>query len=250
MELDGKQVLITGAGSLGGIGADAAALFAEEGAEVLVSGRQAERGEQVVDGILRAGGKARFLLADLANLDDVARLADAAGDIDVLVNNAAGYRLESSLKLTPEDFAMMYDTNVRAPFFLVQKVAPRMLARRSGSIVNVSTMSASIGQQGGMSLYGSSKSSLESLTRYWAAEFAADNVRVNAVALGPTSSDNVTATMNSLGPGVVQNLLSSIPLGRWASTREVSRILLFLASERSSFITGSVLAADGGRTAV
>lgn len=132
-ELEGKTVLITGSGSLGGIGADAALLFAQHGAEVLVSGRHTERGQRVVETILQAGGTARFLLADLANLDDVARLADEAGDVDVLVNNAAGYKLESSLKLTAEDFSLMYDTIVRAAFFLVQKLAPRMVARRSGS---------------------------------------------------------------------------------------------------------------------
>jgi NAD(P)-dependent dehydrogenase (short-subunit alcohol dehydrogenase family) len=109
-ELEGKTVLITGSGSLGGIGADAALLFAQQGAEVLVSGRHTERGQRVVETILQAGGAARFLLADLANLDDVARLADEAGDVDVLVNNAAGYKLESSLKLTAEDFSLMYDT--------------------------------------------------------------------------------------------------------------------------------------------
>ena len=136
----------------------------------------------MVETILQAGGTARFLLADLANLDDVARLADEAGEVDVLVNNAAGYKLESSLKLTAEDFSLMYDTIVRAAFFLVQKLAPRMVARRSGSIVNVSSTAALVALPGGMSLYGSAKAAMDSLTRYWAAEFAGGNVRVNAVA--------------------------------------------------------------------
>jgi NAD(P)-dependent dehydrogenase (short-subunit alcohol dehydrogenase family) len=249
-ELEGKTVLITGSGSLGGIGADTALLFAQHGAEVLVSGRHTERGQRVVETILQAGGTARFLLADLANLDDVARLADEAGDVDVLVNNAAGYKLESSLKLTAEDFSLMYDTIVRAAFFLVQKLAPRMVARRSGSIVNVSSTAASVALPGGMSLYGSAKAAMDSLTRYWAAEFAEGNVRVNAVAVGPTSTDNVTAAMKSLGPGVIEGMAASIPLGRWASPREISQIILFLASERSSFATGGVFAADGGKVAV
>jgi len=203
-----------------------------------------------VDTILRAGGTARFLLADLANLDDVSRLADEAGEVDVLVNNAAGYKLESSLRLTAEDFSLMYDTIVRAAFFLVQKVAPRMVARGSGSIVNVSSTAASVALPGGMSLYGSAKAAMDSLTRYWAAEFAESNVRVNAVAVGPTSTDNVTAAMKSLGPGVIEGMAASIPLGRWASPREISQIILFLASERSSFATGGVFAADGGKVAI
>jgi NAD(P)-dependent dehydrogenase (short-subunit alcohol dehydrogenase family) len=249
-EFEGKTVLITGSGSLGGIGADAAQLFAEEGAEVLVSGRNTERGQDVVETILKAGGTARFLLADLADLDDVARLADEAGEVDVLVNNAAGYNLGTSQELTPEDFSLMYDTIVRAPYFLVQKLAPRMRARRSGSIVNVSSTAASVALPGGLSLYGSSKAALDSLTRYWAAEFAESNVRVNSVAVGPTSTDNVTATMSALGPGVLEGMAASIPLGRWATPREISQMILFLGSERSSFSTGGVFAADGGKVAV
>jgi NAD(P)-dependent dehydrogenase (short-subunit alcohol dehydrogenase family) len=225
-ELEGKTVLITGSGSLGGIGADTALLFAQQGAEVLVSGRHTERGQRVVETILQAGGTARFLLADLAN------------------------KLESSLRLTAEDFSLMYDTIVRAAFFLVQKLAPRMAARRLGSIVNVSSTAASVALPGGMSLYGSAKAALDSLTRYWAAEFAESNVRVNAVAVGPTSTDNVTAAMKSLGSGVIEGMAASIPLGRWASPREISQIILFLASERSSFATGGVFAADGGKVAV
>src|SRR5882762_10041967 len=111
-ELEGRTVLITGSGSLGGIGADCALLFAQEGAEVLVSGRHSERGQRVVETILKEGGTARFLYANLSDLDDVARLADEAGEVDVLVNNAAGYNLGSSLKLTAEDFSLMYDTIV------------------------------------------------------------------------------------------------------------------------------------------
>jgi NAD(P)-dependent dehydrogenase (short-subunit alcohol dehydrogenase family) len=249
-ELEGKTALITGSGSLGGIGADTALLFAEEGAEVVVSGRHAERGQRVVDTILQAGGKARFLLADLANLDDVAALAEKAGEVDILVNNAAGYSLGPVLKLTAEDFSLMYDTIVRAPFFLVQKLAPGMVARRSGSIVNVSSTAATVALPAGASLYGSAKAALESLTRYWAAELAESNVRANAVAVGPTSTDNVLATMKSLGPGVIDGMAASIPLGRWASPREISQVILFLASERSSFATGGVFAADGGKVAV
>ena len=166
------------------------------------------------------------------------------------MNNAAGYKLESSLKLTAEDFSLMYDTIVRAAFFLVQKLAPRMVARRWGSIVNVSSTAASVALPGGMSLYGSAKAAMDSLTRYWAAEFAESNVRVNAVAVGPTSTDNVTAAMKSLGHGVIEGMAASIPLGRWASPREISQIILFLASERSSFATGGVFAADGGKVAI
>jgi len=249
-ELEGKKVLITGAGSLGGLGAVTAQLFAQEGAEVLVAGRHTARGQEVVDTIVADGGTARFLLADLRDLDDVAQLADEAGEVDVLVNNAAGYNVESTLKLTADDYSLMFESIVRAPFFLVQKLAPGMLARRSGSIVNVSSTAASVALPGGVSLYGAAKAALDSLTRYWAAEFAESNVRVNSVAVGPTSTDNITKTFSAMGPGVLEAMAASIPLGRWAEPSEIAQVLLFLASERSSFATGGVFPADGGKVAV
>jgi NAD(P)-dependent dehydrogenase (short-subunit alcohol dehydrogenase family) len=101
-----------------------------------------------------------------------------------------------------------------------------------------------------MSLYGSCKAALESLTRYWAADFAEHNVRANAVAVGPTTSENVVTTMSTLGPGMLDAMAASIPMGRWATPREISQVILFLASERSSFATGGVFANDGGKVAV
>jgi NAD(P)-dependent dehydrogenase (short-subunit alcohol dehydrogenase family) len=249
-ELEGKTALITGSGALGGIGGDTAALFAQEGAEVVITGRNLERGQQVVESIHKEGGRARFVLADLADLDDVARLADETGEVDILINNAASYNLGSSLQLTVEDFNLMYDSIVRAPYFLVQKIAAGMVERGSGSIVNVSSTAASVALPGGMSLYGSAKAALDSLTRYWAAEFVTSKVRVNSVAVGPTGTENVTAAMTALGPGVMEGLAASIPMNRWAAPREISEVILFLASDRASFATGGVFSVDGGKVAV
>jgi NAD(P)-dependent dehydrogenase (short-subunit alcohol dehydrogenase family) len=240
MELEGKTVLITGAGAFGGIGADTAALLASEGARVIISGRNQERGEKVAESIVKAGGNASFALADLSNLDDVSRLADEVGDVDVLVNNAAAYTLAGTLELTPDDFDEMFATNVKAPFFLIQHLAPAMRSRGSGSIINISTFAVKLALAG-MSLYASTKGAMETLTRYWAVEFAGTGVRANAVAPGTISSENVSAVM---GDGF-ETLRRAQPAKRIGKPREISEAVLFLASDRSSYVNGTVIPVDG-----
>jgi len=245
MELENKTALITGAGANGGIGAETARLFAREGAEVIVSGRDVARGEAVASAITSTGGRARFILADLSNLVAVRRLADEAGDVDILVNNAASFAFAPTAEQDAESFDESFAINVRAPYFLTAALASRMAAKGMGSIVNVTTMVAHIGMPG-LSLYSATKGALDSLTRTWAAEFAPGGVRVNAVAPGPTRSEKVAGTMGE----AAEELGRSTPLARMASTNEIAQTVLFLASDRASYITGATLAADGGRTAV
>jgi len=133
MQLQNKTALITGAGAKGGIGAAIASLFAREGAHVVVSGRDAQRGEQAVAEITSAGGNARFVLADLSDLGDVARLAQEAGDVDVLVNNAAVFPFGPTVEQDATSYDEVFATNVRAPYFLTAALAPKMLAKGSGS---------------------------------------------------------------------------------------------------------------------
>ncbi|HEX3873437.1 MAG TPA: SDR family oxidoreductase [Solirubrobacteraceae bacterium] len=245
MELENKTALITGAGATGGIGAATARLFAREGATVVISGRDADRGARVVAEIDAAGHTARFVLADLTDLVAVRRLADDAGDVDILVNNAAAFAVGPTVDQDSASFDESFDANVRGPYFLTAALAPRMFAKGAGSIVNVSTMAARIGLPG-MSVYGATKSALESLTRTWAAEFAPAGVRVNAVAPGPTRSDKVVGLMGD----AAEQLGRTTPLARMASTSEIAQVILFLASDRSSYVTGATLRADGGRTAI
>lgn len=154
---------------------------------VLVSGRDAQRGEAVVSAIRANGGEADFLQADLrdgASARDLARRAvDIAGHVDILVNNAGIYPFGPTAETSEEAFDAVYATNVKAPFVLVGELAPRMAARGKGAIVNVSTMVADFGQSG-MALYGSSKAAINLLTKAWAAEFGPRGVRVNAVSPG------------------------------------------------------------------
>ena len=147
-------------------------------------------------------------------------------------------------KTTEEEFDRVYSLNVKAPYFLVAELAPLMAKRGKGAIVNVSTMVADYGVSG-MSLYGSSKAAINLLTKSWAAEYGPSGVRVNAVSPGPTR----TAGTEAMGEGLEQ-LAAQAPAGRPATADEIAEAIVFLATDRSSFIYGAKLAVDGGRTAI
>ena len=243
MELNDLRVLVTGATA--GIGRETAKLFARRGATVVVTGRNDERGEQTVAAIVAEGGQAEFLPADMNDPQSVRRLADQVGKIDVLVNNAAVFSFVPTLEQDIDSFDMMFAVNVRGPFFLTAALLPKMIARGSGAIVNVSTAAASAGLAEAP-VYGATKAALESLTRSWAAAFGANGIRVNSVAPGPTRTDSA---IDTLGDGVEQ-MGSQTPLGRTADPMEIAEAIVFLASPRASYLTGATVAADGGYTAI
>ena len=262
MELTGKTALVTG--GTGGIGSESAKLLAAAGAQVVITGRDAERGAAVVKAIAEDGGSARFVAAELTDPRSLHALVEAVGPVDILVNNAALFPVgptvahdaasggpEGSSSTGAEVFdTTSFDTafaaNVRAPYQLTAALAPAMVAKGSGSIVNVSTMAARIGMPG-LPVYSATKAALESLTRTWAAELSPSGVRVNTVAPGPTRTDMVLATMGEAGAAEVG---ATTLLGRLATPREIAEVILFLATDRSAYLTGATLAADGGRTAV
>jgi NAD(P)-dependent dehydrogenase (short-subunit alcohol dehydrogenase family) len=242
MTVKDKKVLVTGGTS--GIGEAIARAYAAAGAEVTITGRDDQRGGQIVDSLTSEGARVRFVRADLERSQDVQQLAEAVGDVDVLVNNAGVFPFGPTHEVDSSVFDGAFAVNVKAPFFLTGSFAPRMAANGGGAIVNVSTMVASFGMAG-MALYGSTKAALELLTKAWAAEYGAQGVRVNAVAPGPTR----TPGTELMGEGLDQ-LASTLPLGRPASAEEIANAALFLGSDEASYVNGAILAVDGGRTAV
>jgi NAD(P)-dependent dehydrogenase (short-subunit alcohol dehydrogenase family) len=242
MELENQRALVTGATS--GIGRAAARKLAEAGAEVLVVGRDAARGAETVASIEADGGRADFIAADLDDLDGVRRLADEAGDVDILVNNAGIYAFAPTHETDLATFDATFAVNVRAPYFLTAAIAPRMAARGGGSIVSVGTMAAHFGLPGA-SAYAASKAAIVSLTQTWAAEYGPAGVRANVVSAGTTRTEGTAG----MGDGL-DELAQTSPAGRPASPDEIAEAIVFLASPRSSYVNGTVLHADGGRTAV
>jgi NAD(P)-dependent dehydrogenase (short-subunit alcohol dehydrogenase family) len=239
--------LITGGTS--GIGRATAKKLALLGIHVLVVGRSAERGNSTLDEIRAAGGKADFISSDLRDAASAREVAKKAielgsGHVDILINNAGIYPFGPTHEMTEEQFDRVYSLNVKAPYFLVAELAPLMAKRKKGAIVNLSTMAADYGAPG-MSLYGSSKAAINLLTKVWTAEYGPSGVRVNAISPGPTRTEGTDAMGEAL-----EQLAAQGPAGRPATADEIAEAIVFLATDRSSFVYGAKLAVDGGRTAI
>jgi len=246
-DLMGKTALVTGGTS--GIGRATAVVLAGRGAHVVLSGRDAVRGEQAVATIRVAGGTADFVKADLADEASARELARQAeelggGHVDILVNSAGIFPFGPTHEMTEKDFDLVQAINVKAPFFLVAELAPKMAARGRGAIVNVTTMVAEFGMAN-MALYGASKAALVLLTKSWAAEYGPSGVRVNAVSPGPTRTEGTAG----MGEGLDQ-LASAAPAGRPGMPEEIASAVAYLASDEASFVHGALLPVDGGRVAV
>lgn len=245
--LENKVAIITG--SSAGVGASAAKIFAEEGASVIVNYNQTEEGaSDVVNNILRNGGKALKVKADICDLDEVQRMHDKAlnefGKIDILVNNAGSHaRLKSYRELTEETWYKMLDINLKGMWHCSKVCSEIMLKQKSGSIVNVSSMFNVTGAAENVNFaYASAKAGVIAITKGYARQLA-PHVRVNCVGMGVA----VTRMSSIMSNERRNHLISSTPLGRLAEPREIANAMLFLASDLASYITGHNLVVDGGR---
>ncbi|MBA6435163.1 SDR family NAD(P)-dependent oxidoreductase [Streptomyces sp. GMR22] len=243
--LQDKRALVTGATS--NIGRAIAERFAAEGAHVVVSGRSAERGTEVVAAIRARGGRADFVRADLDGSAEASRaLAEEAasvlgGGIDVLVNNAGIYPGDSTADTDEKSFDHVYAVNVKAPFFLTAAIAPAMAEAGGGAIVNLGSWIARLGIPIG-ALYSSSKGAMETLTRAWAAEFGPRGVRVNAISPGVVH----TPVPGEAHPG--EAMMNGTPAGGVGSPEAIAHAAVYLAGDEAAFVHGIVLDVDGGRT--
>jgi NAD(P)-dependent dehydrogenase (short-subunit alcohol dehydrogenase family) len=240
--LEGLTALVTGATA--GIGRATALQLAALGAEVVVHGRSAERGAETVQEIEKAGGKARFIAADLSDADDVRRLAGATGPVDILVNNAGVYKFAPTAETDDAFFDEHINLNLRAPYILVQQLVPGMAERGEGVVVNLSTVAAGAPARNA-GIYGATKAGLELLTRVWADEFGRSGVRVNAVQAGTTETPGTATT-----PGLTDALGELTTLGRAAVPDEIANAVTFLVSPAASYINGAILQATGGQVAI
>ncbi|MFD5539414.1 SDR family NAD(P)-dependent oxidoreductase [Streptomyces sp. NPDC127079] len=247
MRLAGKTALVTG--STSNIGRAIAEAFAAEGAHVVVSGRSAERGAEVVEGIRARGGRADFVRADLDGSAAASHvLAEEAtrvlgGRVDVLVNNAGIYPADTTPATDEKSFDRVYAVNVKALFFLTGAVAPAMAEAGAGAIINLSSWIVRLGIPVG-ALYSSTKGAVEALTRAWAAEFGPQGVRVNAISPGAVLPSD--AEVAEIGGA----MMKGTPAGGMGTPEAIASAALYLAADESSFVHGIVLDVDGGRTGV
>jgi len=242
--LDGRVAIVTGGSR--GIGAAIAALLAEDGAAVVVSGRDADRLQRTTKELEAQGGAILGVVADAAIRQDAERLVDAAkqrfGRVDILVNNAGIVRDGLLVRMKDEDWDRVMEVNLRGTFLMTRATTKLMIRRKSGGrVINIASTSGAMGNAG-QANYSAAKAGLIGFTKAAARELAHWSILVNAVAPGLIETDMTAA----ISPEAREGLLAQVPLRRIGTPREVAEVVRFLAGDAAAYITGQVFHVNGG----
>jgi NAD(P)-dependent dehydrogenase (short-subunit alcohol dehydrogenase family) len=249
MELDGKVAIVTGGNS--GIGRAVSEVFAREKARVVIGARNVEKGNQTVETIQKKGGTAMFVKTDLRDSSQAKHLVEEAvarhGTVDIVCNCAGTELVKLLVDTTEEEWDMVMNTNVRGAFLVSKYALPYMIAKKKGVIVNVSSQLGFVGFER-FSAYCASKGAIIQLTKAMALEYSRYGIRINCVCPGAVDTPMVDRELAFFeNPSEVRkNVILDHPIGRIGRPEEIAEAVLFLASERSSFIIGESLVVDGG----
>ena len=246
MSLDGKVVIITGPAA--GIGAATAKLFASEGAKLCLLDIDENNLKKVEADCRELGADVLALKCDVSLIPEIdnaiAEIIQQFDGIDILVNNAIFRAIKPFLEVEEDDFDKALFTNIKGYFFFAQKVVPHMIKRQGGRVINVASTFGFVGSSN-LSVYCTCKGAVVNMTRAMAFELAGENIFVNAVAPGPIMTEGMTELIQRV-PRVHESRVQDVPMGRFGTPEEIAQVCLFLASDKCSYMNGSVLVADGG----
>ena len=252
MRLKNKVAVITGGTS--GIGEATALLFAREGAKVAITGRNEQRGREVVKSIINTGGNAIFVQTDVRLANDCQRAVEQTirsyGGLDILFNNAGVFYAHNALDCSEEEWNLQIDINLKGTFLMSKFALPSMIARGGGIIINNSSGWGLVGGDKAVA-YCASKGGVVLLTKAMAIDHGRDNIRVNAICPGDVETPMLSEDARFRGLDWEEYIAgcANRPMGRVGTADEIAKVALFLASEDSSFMTGAAVAVDGGGTA-
>jgi NAD(P)-dependent dehydrogenase (short-subunit alcohol dehydrogenase family) len=248
MRLNDKVAIITGGGS--GIGRAIAELFAKEGAKVVVADYKTDPSRATVDAIKQAGGEAFFFKVDVSNPSRVQKMVkatlDVYGEVNILVNAAAILAFGTAPKTNEKTWKRVMAINLDGTFWCCKAVLPHMIKGGGGSIINLSSITGSHDARDNLIAYVTSKGGVTLMTKCMAIDHAKANVRVNAIAPGPTDTPMLRTALSLKQMG---ETAAAIPMGRMGRPRELAYAALFLASDEASFATGAIFTVDGGQSA-